>query len=71
MDASKEVAGNIRALMGRHGITRRELAQELHTNEMWVGRRLNEQTPITVDDLRRFASALGCTVGDLLPEAAA
>jgi transcriptional regulator with XRE-family HTH domain len=40
-------------------MSRAELARKLDESEMWLGRRLNDQVAVTVDDLVRIAAALG------------
>lgn len=71
MDASQEVAANIRAALGRNSMTKVDLARRMGATEMWVNRRLNDRTPITVDDLASFAAALGIPANELMPAEAA
>jgi transcriptional regulator with XRE-family HTH domain len=59
MSASREVSANVRAELGRQSLTRADLARKLGESDMWLGRRLNDQVPITVDELVRIADALG------------
>jgi transcriptional regulator with XRE-family HTH domain len=66
MDQSRETAANLRAAMGRRRLSRKDLAYLLGENEMWVGRRVNGKTPITIDDLDRFARALSVPMNELL-----
>lgn len=66
MDTSALAAGNVRAEMGRRQVSRVEMAHRLGVSDMWVGRRLNGQVAITVDDLGRMAEALEVPVVDLL-----
>ena len=70
MDQSRETAANLRAAMGRRQLSRKDLAHLMGENEMWVGRRVNGKTPITVDDLDRFAHALSLPMSELLAVAA-
>lgn len=65
-----KIAANIRAELGRQNKTRAALAREMGVTEMWLSRRVNAQTPFTVDDLATIAAALDVTLADLLPEAA-
>jgi transcriptional regulator with XRE-family HTH domain len=66
MRKTQDAAGNLRAVLARRNMTRRELADMLDENEMWVSRRLSGKTPISVDDLDRFAHALSVPMTDLL-----
>lgn len=52
------VSEEIRVEMARQRINQVELAARLHVAQPWVSRRLSGKTPITVDDLDRFAAAL-------------
>jgi transcriptional regulator with XRE-family HTH domain len=64
---SEQAAEDIRVLLRRHGITNRELSQACHRSESWVGKRINGQIPIDLDDLEVLARALGVEPGELLP----
>ncbi len=61
-----QAAANIRAELGRQNKTRAALAREMGVTEMWLSRRVNAQTPLTVDDLTRIANALDVATTDLL-----
>ena len=61
-----QIAANIRAELGRQNKTRAALAREMDVTEMWVSRRVNAQTPITVDDLTRIADALAVPAVELM-----
>ncbi len=61
-----QIAANIRAELGRQNKTRAALAREMDVTEMWVSRRVNAQTPITVDDLSRIADALAVPAVELM-----
>lgn len=63
---TRQAAANIRAELGRQNKTRAALAREMGVTEMWVSRRVNAQTPLTVDDLTRIADALDVATTDLL-----
>jgi len=52
------VAGEIRAYLGRHSISKSELARRLGVDDTWVGKRLNGRTEITLTDLEKVAAAL-------------
>lgn len=66
---TKAAAANIRAELGRQDKSRAAFAREMGVSEMWLSRRINAQTPITVDDLARIADALDVTPLELLGEA--
>lgn len=68
--ATPQIAANIRAELGRQNKTRAALAREMGVTEMWLSRRVNAQTPLTVDDLARVAAALDVTLPHLLPKEA-
>lgn len=61
------VAAEVRAQMGRLGVRQNELARRMGENDQWVSSRLKGRTPIDLNDLYRFAKALGIGVYDLLP----
>ncbi len=61
-----QAAANIRAELGRQNKTRAALAREMGVTEMWLSRRVNAQTPITVDDLARIAGALDVPAVELM-----
>jgi len=58
--------GEVRAHMARERITATALAELLSVNTPWVTRRLNGQTPVTLEDLDRICAALGIPVTDVL-----
>lgn len=61
-----QIAANIRAELGRQNKTRAALAREMDVTEMWLSRRVNAHTPITVDDLARIAGALDVPAVELM-----
>lgn len=61
------VAGELRAYLGRHEISRSELGRRLGVEDTWVGKRLKGQTEISLADLDRIADALGVEVTSFLP----
>lgn len=65
---SDTVAEEIRASLGRQRISKAELGRRLGVSEVWVGRRLNGQLPIGLDELQKIADAIGVNVLDLLPK---
>jgi transcriptional regulator with XRE-family HTH domain len=62
------VIEEIRVAMARKRWRQSDLARELEVTEAWVSRRLAAKVPLTIDDLYRFAAALGVATHDLLPE---
>lgn len=64
------VAAEIRAWLGRLDVRPSELARRMGENDQWMSTRLKGRTPINVNDLQRFADALGVTVIQLLPASA-
>lgn len=65
---AQQAAEDLRSLLRRHGITNRELARACQRNDFWVGKRLNGQVPMSLDDLELFARALGVEPTELLPK---
>lgn len=68
---SESVASEIRAEMGRRGITQSILAERLSVSPLWVSRRLSPgsarpRTPLSLDDLDRIAAVLAVPVSKLL-----
>lgn len=61
-----DVAGEVRAEMGRQSKNQSQLARELGVTQAYVNRRLLGQVPITVDDLERIAAVLGVEVEQFL-----
>jgi transcriptional regulator with XRE-family HTH domain len=60
-------AAEIRAYLGRHSISKAELARRLSENETWVGKRLNSRIDLTLTDLERIATALRTSPTTFLP----
>lgn len=52
--------------MGRQRITRADLARALDTTDMWLSRRLNDQVPLSLDDLDRIAEVLNVSPSSLI-----
>lgn len=57
----------IRAELGRQDITRRDLANRLGVERMWVYNRLSGETPLRISDVEQIAAALGVPVHQLIP----
>lgn len=68
---SREVAGEVRALLARRQISGKQLATHLGLSQFAVSRRLRGETPFSVDELAATAEWLGVPVASLLTEAAA
>lgn len=60
------VAEEIRVEMARQRLNQSDLAAMLGESQPWVSRRLGGRTPMTVDDLERFAQVLRTTADELL-----
>lgn len=60
-------AEELRQLLRLHGITNRELGQACGRNDFWVGKRINGQVAMSLDDLELIARALGVEPAELLP----
>jgi transcriptional regulator with XRE-family HTH domain len=61
------VAAEIRAYLGRHSLSKRELAKRLGVAESWVGMRLNQRQEISLTDVERIAVALNVEPATFLP----
>ena len=68
---SAYAAGEIRAHLGRHTISKSELGRRLGVDDTWVGKRLNGQTDIFLTDLERIASVLNVPASRFLPRGGA
>jgi len=64
---SAKAAEEIRALLGRRGMNKAELARRLEVSHTWVTNRLTGDQEIGVNELHRIAQALGVKARDLLP----
>jgi transcriptional regulator with XRE-family HTH domain len=64
---SEHVAAEIRADLGRQGISQRQLAVRLGVSPMWVSGRLSGETAISLDDIVLMAAGLGRPVSYFLP----
>lgn len=60
-------AGAVRAELARQRRSGRELGQSIGWSLGTTSRRLNGQSPITVDELARIAAFLGLPLAALLP----
>lgn len=60
----------IREAMAARGLTQTTLAERLGLTQPAVSARLSGRTPITVDELRTIAAALGVPVSSLIESAA-
>jgi len=58
---SRAMAAEVRAEMGRHGVSQRGLANRLGRPQPWVSRRigLGAEVELTLDDVAEMADALG------------
>jgi len=67
-EMSARAAEEIRALLGRRGINKSELARRLNVSHTWVTNRLTGSQEIGVNELGKIAVILGVDVADLLPK---
>jgi len=72
---AESVASEIRAEMGRQGVTYAALAARLVVHPVWLHRRLapnaTRRTPLALDDLERIALHLNVDPAALVPAKAA
>jgi transcriptional regulator with XRE-family HTH domain len=66
---SADVAAEIRAWMGRLGVSQAELARRLGQNAQWLSVRISPRANVALnlDEIQRIADTLGILVKDLLP----
>lgn len=62
MDSIKERVG---AYLAKTGRSRMELASDLHVSKTALYQKLNGQTDFSLDEARRLARTLGCSIDDL------
>lgn len=67
--AESAIAAEIRAELGRQGLSQRELADRLGVMQWWVSRRATGRQAITAGELVAVALALGVPVLKLLSAA--
>lgn len=63
---SVEIAGEIRALLGRQERSRRQLALALGKEPSWLTKRLTGVIPLSVPELEVIAAELGTTAIEIL-----
>ena len=68
LSAAAFTAAELRAEVARQNITQQQLGDRMGVRQWWVSRRLTGDVPITVEDLVRFAAALGVPMSQFLPE---
>lgn len=58
---SLAVAAEVRALLGRQGISQSELARRINHNDVWVSKRIGTRAVIdmTMEEITEMADALG------------
>jgi transcriptional regulator with XRE-family HTH domain len=61
------VAAEVRALMGRHQISQKRLAQELGVDQTGVSRRLRGGVPFNLDELVAISRFFNKPLTDLMP----
>ena len=65
-----QVAAQVRAHLGRLGLTKHDLAVRLGQNDVWIGRRISagvRRVPLDLNDLASIAQVLDLPITDLLP----
>lgn len=65
---ARRMANRIQERIDELELTRKEVAKRLETTEATVSRLINERANLTLWWLRKFSSALECTVGRLVDE---
>ena len=66
-----QVAAEVRAAVARAGLNNASIAAKTGMSHQSVLRKLRGDRAITVEELIDIAEAVGCSVSDLLPAAAA
>lgn len=62
------VAANVRAELARKGLSQRALADVLGKSQTYIYRRLNGETPFTIDDLALIAGHLEIPLAALIAD---
>lgn len=62
------VALEVKALMGRYGVTQMKLTEVLGVTQSAISRRLHGTTPFDVNEVGVLANFFGVTMGELLGE---
>ncbi|MFT9771111.1 helix-turn-helix domain-containing protein [Brevibacterium casei] len=62
------VAANVRAELARQGMSQRALADILGKSQTYIYRRLNGETPFTIDDLALIAGHLEIPLAALIAD---
>lgn len=58
----------IKEVLKRYGITQDEIAKRLGINRVSVNRLLNDKNDMRVSTAEKFATAIGCRIGELFEE---
>jgi transcriptional regulator with XRE-family HTH domain len=64
---SRQVAGEVRAVLARRQISGKQLASQLGMSQFAISRRLRGETPFSIDELAASAEFLGVPLTELLP----
>jgi lambda repressor-like predicted transcriptional regulator len=70
-DTSRNIAAHVSAALSTAGIPQRDAASRTGLPMSTLSRRLTGNSPFTVTELDLIAGLLGCTVSDLVTQAAA
>jgi transcriptional regulator with XRE-family HTH domain len=67
-NVSRLIAAEVRAEMGRQGVSKHQLATRLGVSDVWIGRRLkvDSTVQITLEEVEQMAEALGVSSQRLL-----
>ena len=68
---AEHVRAELRAEMGRQGLTGSDVAHRMGTYPQWINRRVNGKGRIDLDDLEAIARALNISAAQLVAGAAA
>lgn len=63
---TQEVAGNVRAVMGRERVSASRLGVLTGHSDFYIGRRIRGQVSMSLDDVEAFSRALGVPPSRLL-----
>lgn len=56
---AKEFSAHVRMVMGRDGVTTQALAKRLGVSRTYLGKRLRDEVPFTLNDVGYICEALG------------
>lgn len=68
-DLTRHVAGTIRSLMAKHGVSQGQLAEAVGVSQSQLSKMTRGAKPISIDQLHAMCWALGADIVDVLKEA--